>query len=254
MELNRARAAFLEASKKTSSDCTSSSADNIIETLRNYRCVNPERFLQGDLDPELAAAHLQGSTFAFAIWEWAKCLKWPSNDADNSSSDLGVSWLELLMNFYLTTKMLPPIRVEGLGATSRYLDYFHHDVIILPASKRSFGSLSFTFQAAIRGFTSLVDQPLWPSKHAKFVSSIAKMGFKGKQSGLVTRPDMPNAALTIHYLQQYILSIGEAKSAHLPLQRLEGGETIDFPRPDEISAEDRYKNYMKLVKRRRRSG
>ena len=80
------------------------------------------------------------------------------------------------------------------------------------------------------------------------------MGFKGKQSGLVTRPDMPNAALTIHYLQQYILSIGEAKSAHLPLQRLEGGETIDFPRPDEISAEDRYKNYMKLVKRRRRSG
>ena len=254
VELNRARAAFLEASKKTSSDCTSSSADNIIETLRNYRCVNPERFLQGDLDPELAAAHLQGSTFAFAIWEWAKCLKWPSNDADNSSSDLGVSWLELLMNFYLTTKMLPPIRVEGLGATSRYLDYFHHDVIILPASKRSFGSLSFTFQAAIRGFTSLVDQPLWPSKHAKFVSSIAKMGFKGKQSGLVTRPDMPNAALTIHYLQQYILSIGEAKSAHLPLQRLEGGETIDFPRPDEISAEDRYKNYMKLVKRRRRSG
>ena len=80
------------------------------------------------------------------------------------------------------------------------------------------------------------------------------LGFKGKQSGLVTRPDMPNAALTIHYLQQYILSIGEAKSAHLPLQRLKGGETIDFPRPDEISAEDRYKNYMKLVKRPRRSG
>lgn len=124
----------------------------------------------------------------------------------------------------------------------------------LPASKRSCGSLSFTFQAAIRGFSSLIDQPLWPAKHVKFVSSLAKMGFKGKQSGLATRPDMPNSALTIHYLQQYIQSIGEAKSAHLPLQQLDGGDTIDFPSPDEISAEDRYKNYLKLVKRRRHSG
>lgn len=111
--------------------------------------------------------------------------------------------------------------------------------------------MSFTFQAAIRGFTSLIDQPLWPAKQVKFVSSLAKMGFKGKQSGLAMRPDMPNSALTIHYLQQYIRSIGEAKSAHLPLQKLDGGDTIDFPSPDEIFAEDRYKNFLRLVKQRR---
>ena len=235
VELNRARSLMLDMKQKSTSHQDSSAQDNIFQTLATYKCLQPTCFLHGDLDPVIAAANLQGTRLAYAIWEWAKQLRWPENIEEDVHSNIGVSWLELLMNFYLTTMMLPPVRVHGQGATSCYRNYFHQDVILLPVSKRSFGSLSFTFQAAVRGLTSILGQSLWPARSSNFVSSLARLGFKGKQSGLATRPEMPNTALTLHHLQQYIRSIGNAKSAHLPLHHLDCGNIIDFPCPEEIA-------------------
>ena len=251
VELNRSRSLMLDTQRKHVSTLDSSASDSIFQTLLAHKCHRSICFLHGDLDPVIAAANLQGTRLAYTIWEWAKQLRWPENIEEDIHSNIGVSWLELLMNFYLTTKMLPPVRTHGQGATSCYRDYFHQDVIILPVSKRSFGSFSFTFQAAVRGLTSILGQSLWPASSSNFVSSLARLGFKGKQSGLATRPEMPNTALTLHFLQQYIKSIGDAKSAHLPLQSLDGGDIIDFPCPEEIAADERYKNYLRLVKRRR---
>lgn len=115
VELNRTRAVLLDTSKKISLNSTPLVVDNIVETLTNYRCVNPRSFLQGCLDPELAAANLHGSKFAFAIWEWAKCLRWSGNGEDDNYSDLGVSWLELLMIFFLRRRCCLQYVLKGKG-------------------------------------------------------------------------------------------------------------------------------------------
>ena len=62
---------------------------------------------------------------------------------------------------------------------------------------------------------------------------------------------MHNTALTLTLFTAIHQEHWDAKSAHLPLQQLDGGDIIDFPSPDEIAADERYKNYLRFVKRRR---
>lgn len=81
------------------------------------------------------------SQYCQGICLWRGRLKWPSNVQNDygihSSGDWGVSWFELLVSFYLTTGWRCPIRMEGAGAKSTYLDYGYPQALLLPDNKRS---------------------------------------------------------------------------------------------------------------------
>ena len=80
-----------------------------------------------ETDDEVFYACLRDANIAKALVQWCELLKWPQDiqpDCDmHAAGDWGISWFELLVSFYITTGWRGPIRVEGAGAQSKYLDY-----------------------------------------------------------------------------------------------------------------------------------
>ena len=112
-------------------------------------------------------------------------------------------------------------RVGLLGkSSSRYIDYFSTEEAILPCSKRSVGSLSATLQSAVKGLSQLTRTDFFPFEHVSNLSSLARLGFRGKSAGLAGRPLMLQVPLTIHHVVLYLTRIGDNKSAHLPLDQI----------------------------------
>ena len=143
-----------------------------------------------------ARACLQGANLAKAIWEWSRTLKWPKDPIDPCGpGSWGISFFELLINFHICTGYMPPIRIQGQGSSSIYVDYFSDTALLQGPSKRSMGSMVFGFQALIRAVSSVAGGPILPYK--KSGTSIYRLGFRGKMPSIPIRWEMCQCSLTM---------------------------------------------------------
>ena len=87
--------------------------------------------------------------------------------ARTSCYEMGVTWFELLVSFVSSTGSFPPLRVEGLGAKSVYVDYQSEEGMMQLQSKRAASKITLVF----RIFCSVLKTgcklfPVKPKKHS----------------------------------------------------------------------------------------
>ena len=67
-----------------------------------------------------------GGRIADLVWQWLHTIQWP--DGPSAPHDWGVSWLELLFNFYLCTGQRFPVRIETVqGRKTQIQQYVPFD-------------------------------------------------------------------------------------------------------------------------------
>lgn len=69
-------------------------------------------------DDSIFQAISSGAVFAKHVWFWLHTLRWSDEQSKRPSTDWGVSWLELVINFRLVTRCDIPIMMEWDHATA----------------------------------------------------------------------------------------------------------------------------------------
>ena len=210
---------------------------------------NTYQIVHEPLNTDLAAAALQGTNLAHAIWLWAQTLQWPVHPVQNNSvTHWGISWVEPLFNFVICTGFIVPIKVSGEGQMANYCPYFSDDASLLPTSNRAVGGLSFQFQAACRGIASLSNLSMFPSETKQSCASLYHFGFRGKIPGFASRPVLRQQSRTMLAISEYIKSLPSQKALSLPFPKLDLNPCVTFERYHEPDAKTRFANYQRLKK------
>lgn len=71
------------------------------------------------IDETLASCCMWGWEYARAVLAWVRLLQWPTTDVTDFAGQpcnqhVGISWIELLLNFAIVTQQYPAISV-GVG-------------------------------------------------------------------------------------------------------------------------------------------
>ena len=67
-----------------------------------------------------------GGRIADLVWQWLHTIQWP--DGPSAPHDWGISWLELLFNFYLCTGQRFPVRIDTVqGRKTQIQQYVPYD-------------------------------------------------------------------------------------------------------------------------------
>lgn len=253
--LKQSESSDLQARRDRVADERNNGEHTPIHLLLQYVVSESDVYIHDcpDFAVNWAISCLQGANLAKAVWGWSKTLKWPRGPVDpRTPASWGVSFFELLVNFHICTGYMPPIRIQGQGSSSVYIDYFSDMALLQGSSKRSMGAMVFGFQALIRAISSVAGGPILPVFHQKVGTSIYRLGFRGKMPSIPIRPEMCQNNLTMQTVYAYIQKLENPKSLSLPLEILQVEPCLTFQSIDEPSVDERYKNYQRWVKRRGR--
>ena len=111
-----------------------------------------------EVHDEVFASCLQGESVGKAFFLWAQQLQWPTKyiwRPWSLSSDWGMSWLELVFTFYITTGYNIPIRSQGSGAKSVYIPYNGEEAVLLPKSKRASSLQILSFRNVLQNLLTI---------------------------------------------------------------------------------------------------
>jgi hypothetical protein len=103
--------------------------------MRDFNPPNYFSLQTEDVPDDTFQMCLQGANLGKALFVWARQLQWPKEYKEKDKNDWGMSWLELIFNFYITTGFNMPIRTEGYGAKSVYVSYRSSEALLLPKTK-----------------------------------------------------------------------------------------------------------------------
>eukprot|EP00438_Fugacium_kawagutii_P003684 Skav206824 [mRNA] locus=scaffold3672:41448:45922:+ [translate_table: standard] len=219
-------------------------------------------FAPSEVEPEILTANLQGSHLAYAFWKWWETILWPEVSDDGSLqidtemsgiADQGISWVELTINFILSTGFFLPIRVSGSGEKSIFRQYCDHEIQMLPNSMRTAAKQSVSAQDMFKCLQNLTQQTWLPDFVTAKSVSLQRLGYGGITKGLTPRPQIPNAAATMNFVRQYLQDLEGSAQLSKTFDKLQPLHILEVPSwLDEPSAYDRFLAYQKLTKRHRR--
>ena len=203
-------------------------------------------------DDEIFQLCLQGAHLGRTFYHWAQLLKWPSDLEQSDRLDWGMSWLELLFSFYITTGYCVPIRKEGVGAKSVYVPYHGNEALLLPNSKRAASLQILSFHNLIQNMLSIQDQPVFPDFRESKCKSLQRFGHVCAVAGVPRRPIIPNQKQTLEAVQVLLHSLHGSAALHTSIFVREVVPTLQCDTFPEKSAKDRFNLYMQLMKRKRK--
>ena len=157
-------------------------------------------------DLQTCQAFLQGATTAMALCIWAKSLKWPP-DLDSkylNSNDWGITWVELYINFLLTTGIHMPIKTGGTGYNIRFIEFLSDEAMLLPRSRRSLAMQTTSFQRAISALNSLTNIGWFPTFDSGRVTSLKHLGWQVQATGIPCRPSMLRQKETMQFIRKLV--------------------------------------------------
>ena len=224
-----------------------------LSILLNFQPGYTDTFSE-EVDPDTFAAMQQGAEISFALYHWLKLLKWPVNlpATYGQPDDWGISWFELTVSFILSSQLYFPIRVKGLGSESVYANYNSPECLIQHPKKRAAYVQTFCLQKLVSALQTVSGVKLFPKFNKTKCRSLQRLGFSEKHTGLPCRPIFPHQEATMKYVWQYLQSIGHGGYLNKPLDVPKTASILPECTLSEIPPEQRYKNYLKMVKRLRR--
>ena len=212
-----------------------------------YRAIQVQQHENDIFQMCLQGAHL-GKTF----YHWAQLIMWPPDLDQHDKLDWGMSWLELIFNFYITTGYCMPIRKEGVGAKSIYVPYHGSEALLLPNSKRAASLQILTFRNLIQNMLSIQDQPVFPDFRECKCKSLQRFGHVCAVAGVPIRPVIPNQQQTLEAVQVYLHSLHGSAALHKPIFVREVVPTLQCDAFPEKSSKDRFNLYMQHMKKLRK--
>ena len=159
----------------------------------------PRKFVLATMDTETVQASRWGTPFTDLLLQWLQSLSW--SKPDTASPPLGVSWIELICNFLITTQSQIPVNVAAYKQQPNYLTTDQTDAFDL--SIYPFSHTIMSFQRAIQHVQHLTQTKLLPDSGKVKTGSLYYMGFGSCRNGLASRPVMQLQAETIDFLWQY---------------------------------------------------
>eukprot|EP00438_Fugacium_kawagutii_P023671 Skav209025 [mRNA] locus=scaffold2191:181405:182184:- [translate_table: standard] len=201
-----------------------------------------------DLPSELAMCNLQGANLALYLVQWARSLQWPDEEHLSAQQRLGVTWMELLFNFYITTGQLPPVRVSGHAVQSKYFPYHSDESKSLMPSRRTVSSMCLVFQNAVKAVETLCGHKFWdrPSKQGSGVLKLA--GFNGEAAGIPVRPVMRVIDETVKETVSYLQLLGDSGALNQPIPVMTYEPVIFIDAVEEPDAATRYRAWNRRTK------
>ena len=221
-----------------------------LQILLNFRPDYSKTFDE-EADSTIFTAVQQGASISFALYHWLKLLKWPDAPAEtyNHTEDWGISWFELTVSFIISSQLYFPIRVKGLGSESVYADYHSPECLIQHPKRRAAYVQTFCLQKLISALQTVSGLKLFPKFHKAKCRSLQRLGFTEKHTGIPCRPIFPHQEATMKYVWQYLQSIGHGGYLNKPMDVPKIAPILPVCTISEIPADQRYKNYLRLVKR-----
>ena len=210
--------------KKAQSARSGEQADQDMQ-LRDVLNWDPQPNVQFAQPPEMveiSKISRWGQKFSMLVMQWLATLIWPT-EAERTSPPVGITWIELIINFLLTTQHSIPVKQTDTGGGWRYVCRETHPQFDF--SQFNFGQVCLSFSGCLRHLQHLAMQPLLPSLDTTHVRSIYILGGNVFKNGLRHRPKMALQEETMNLTQLYLVN-----NKH-------GGKTI-FDAIPEVTVQD----------------
>ena len=199
------------------------------------------------------AACLQGQNLGRAFVRWAELICWPPDVYQADKTDWGMSWLELLFSFYITTGYNIPIKRDGAGAKATYIEYTSDEAALLPKTKRAASLQILSFRNLLQNLLTITDTPFFPVFGESKCRSLQRMGHVCPVAGVPRRPTIPNQEQTILAVRQYIVALKGSAALHDVIFIRNLTPTLQLERIHETPSEQRWNQYAKLMRAKRKS-
>lgn len=187
-----------------------------------------------------------GTKFTHVLLQWLTTLSFAQNPPD---TDCGITWLELLFNFWLQTQLTIPMRIQG----------FYRQLADVPAwsiEQFTVNDCIVSFSGAIRHVEFLLQRPVLPPKRGQHISSLYRLGAGCHKLGLTQRPQMPLQHESMLWISQFLkenLHSGKTNFETLPaLSERSPSITTHFREPQGDTPEARELRYVEWQRCRRR--
>ena len=138
--------------------------------------------------------------FTKALLTWAAGLGWPTAQAPEDPSR-GVTYLELLLNFSVTSGVCVPVLSRSHQRGGAYIDPATGSGILLPLVTRE---LLITFTAALKALSRHFDQPMLQGRAVKNIRTLSSWpGEPPYRKGRLVRPTLREAQATVEMVQTF---------------------------------------------------
>eukprot|EP00438_Fugacium_kawagutii_P011463 Skav234953 [mRNA] locus=scaffold2817:165851:170123:- [translate_table: standard] len=228
--------------------------------FEQFACYNVEQTmctLDGEPDHRIFAASLQGVKLGYHLFHWWKQIQWPvDDDAANTDNDelraAGISWLELTINFFVSTGRFFPIRISANDEPARnagssiFLDYMSDEGRMQPHSLRAAARQVIACQNAVQSLSSISPQNWMPGHVSSGGFSLRRLGYKQNLKGLTPRPIIPYQSETMQQVRVYLESLQGSTNLSKPLDMLTACHFDADPQLEELPPHSRYKEYLKI--------
>ena len=197
---------------------------------------------------------LQGANLGKALFVCARQLQWPQDYKEKDKNDWGMSWLELIFNFYITTGFNMPIRTEGYGAKSVYVSYRSSEALLLPKTKRAASLQILTFRNLLQNVQTIEKQEFFPHFQESKCKSLQRLGHCCPVAGVPRRPVIPGQDGTIRAVQNYVTSLKGSAALHEVVYLKDNKPNIHFTTITEQTPQYRfnlYSQYMRKLRKQR---
>lgn len=269
-QFNKARAQAVIAEEKTRAnhnrnlDQPKKPPDRIIGDFDNeamghdafliMRDFDPRNYIQlrtDDVADDTFHLCLQGANIGKALFLWARQLQWPPDYETSDKNDWGMSWLEIIFNFYIVTGYNLPIRTEGSGAKSVYISYQSPEALLLPKTKRAASLQILTFRNLLQNVQTIEKQLFFPQFKESKCKSLQRLGHPSPVAGVPRRPILPRQNETIVAVQQYVLALQKSAALHNPVYLKDTQPSLHFDHIQEETPQFRFNKYAQFMKKSR---
>ena len=219
------------------------------------RDFNPQnyRFLQTDDVPDdTFQMCLQSANLGKALFLWSRQLQWPEDYKEHDKNDWGMSWLELIFNFYITTGYNLPIRTEGYGAKSVYISYQSPEALLLPKSKRAASLQILTFRNLLQNVQTIEKQDFFPQFKESKCKSLQRLGHCCPVAGVPRRPVIPRQEETLTAVRNYVISLKGSAALHEVIFLKDNIPNIHFTLIPEQTPQFRFNLYAQYMRKLRK--
>ena len=143
-----------------------------------------------------------GFTIATNVLEWARLIKWPTDEGQHPLQEDGVTWIELVLSFMFTQKILLPVKRQGPGNQEHLIAF--SSVAAMEAYSVRLAELANPFAILTKQVTDLCDQAFLPSIERGLVRSLYKLGSNIFSSGYKWRAQYPAQDKVLTCLKPYL--------------------------------------------------
>ena len=173
---------------------------NFLQQMKTWWFTEePQVFVLPTVDEAAVHASHWGTRFTDLLIQWVQSLQW--SKPDTASPPLGVTWIELLFNFLLTTQYPIPVNIAPYKKPSNYViqeDVPEHDL-----TAYSLSHTVMSFQRAVEHIHFLTQQRLVPDSGQVKTGSLYYLGAGTCRNGFSARPVMMKQSETLDFLWQY---------------------------------------------------